>query len=428
MPTQSVLLTNVTGPRTSAGMHKIEIQKFYSQSAARGLFSAVCVAMLLTLSGCVHSGLYPARENFYLGRFDRASDNLSSLGNDKDNRILLLMERGTILQAQGKYKDSTRDWVEAWELSKELDYYSISRGAASLAVNERVKTFNGMPYERTLLHSFAAKSFIAMNMWDDAAVEARNIMYRAQNIGKFPDDPYSQYLAGFCMEMINDYDGAMRQYAAADKLLENLTITAQGRIMPASTNSLPKDANVESELVCFLLFGRAPAEYGSWQGNFQWGQDPYVELYSGGKYLGRSYNFTNTQKLLAETQKQLAALRAAKDVTRIVLKEVAAEAVSERNQYLGEIVRLVLFSLEAAGSNERRWETLPNWMQIARVPCPPDIKEYEAVFKGMNGRILSRKTVKSPMIRRGRLSVSFCRDIKNNYAGQETKLSEKKSP
>lgn len=369
------------------------------------------IACCLT-QGCAHSGLNAARENFYNGRYHAASENLKDISNESTNKILLLMERGTAYQAAERYKDSTTDWVLAWELAEELDYYSLSRGASSLIVNERVKTFQGMPYERTLLHAFAAKSYMAMEMWDDAAVEARNIIYRAQNLDKFPDSAYTRYLAGFCMEMIFDSDAAARQYREADKLTSSLEISETGQISPATTNAaaVAKSKASNTELVAFILIGRSPTEYGDWSSNYRWGTDPYAEIYAGGKYLGRSYTVSSTQKLLAETQKHLATMTALKTVSRIALKETLAHSVSQNNELLGEILRVVLYSFETP--DERRWETLPLYLQIARCPCPENLTEYTIKYKGAQNRVLLTKSVTSPIIKRGSTYVSFCRDIK----------------
>jgi hypothetical protein len=365
-----------------------------------------CLLMILFSAGCSSSKLNAARENFYLRKYDRAISNLAEVPDTDKNRALFLMERGMIRATRGEHKEATDDWVEAWLLAKELDYYSISEGAASFAINERVKSFQGMPYERMLLHAFAAKSYCAMGLWDDAAVESRNMLDRFEGLDKFPDDPYSRYIAGFGMEMIDDGDAASRQYLAANRLLPNLQINNIGEISPKGKKARtgPKKTH---ELVCFIAIGRAPTEYGYSMRNVRWGKTPHAELYSNGVRLGRSYNFANTSSLLSETQKRIAALRALKDVSRIVLKEVVADSVSEENELLGEITRLLLYSFEATG--ERRWETLPLWLHVARVPCDPNLKDYEVVFKGLNGRIIGRQTISTPLSRKDRTFVSFCR-------------------
>ena len=112
---------------------------------------------------------------------------------------------------------------------------------------------------------------------------------------------------------------------------------------------------------------------------------------------------------MAETEKKTAALKVTKEATRLVAKEALAEAVSQKNQALGEILRLILFALEAPDT--RQWATLPEWLEIGRMPCPDDMKSIHVVFKDNAGRVMGEKTVTEPLTRRGKIFVSFCRDL-----------------
>jgi hypothetical protein len=105
----------------------------------------------------------------------------------------------------------------------------------------------------------------------------------------------------------------------------------------------------------------------------------------------------------------MAAMKIAKEVARIVVKESVAEAISRQNELLGELIRLLLFAMEAP--DLRTWETIPLSLQVARVPCPQDLKEFRVVFKDNGGRTIREKSVSSPISRRGNLFFSFCRDI-----------------
>ena len=364
------------------------------------LLRLLAAAVLLT-SGCASPRLDTARENFYLGRFEQAKANLTHIKVSKKNGVLVLMERGAIRQALGDYQGSTKDWNEAAEKAEHLDYVSLSKSTASLAINDRVLAFRGAPYERTLAHAFAAKSYLALGQWDDAAVEARNIIGNLENRDGFPEEPYSRYLAGVCMEMIADGEGAGLQYRTAAGLLPHLGID------PVTGRFADETESGRHELVCFIGIGRAPQESGSWARNHLWGATPYAEVFVDGKRMGRSYNFSNTHRLMAATEKRLAVLRAAKTATRIAIKEAASEAVESENEILGELLRLYLFSLEA--SPMRRWETLPLWLQVARVPCPADMKRFDIVFRGEGGRVIGRQTVAEPLVRNGRSHVSFVR-------------------
>jgi len=375
-------------------------------------YLVLCCLVLVATTGCTSGRLNAARENYYMGKPDASIENLQDVSRQDPNQVLQLMERGMAYQTLGRHKDATDDWIAAHGLANNLDYYSVSKGATSLMVNDRVLTYAGAPYERTLLHAFAAESYMAMGLWDDAAVEARNMVDRLESLEGFPDDAYSRYIAGFCFEMIRDFNGSAIEYRAASALTGALQIDPEtGAMNMTASNSPPlTQRNLAGpELVCFIGIGRGPTEYGMWVQKTAWGPSPYAKLYAGNMYLGRSYIFTTTQKLMVDTQKKIAVLQAAKTVTRVAMKEVVAHQVSEKNMFLGELVRLLLFSMET--TDTRRWETLPLWLQIARVPCPPDLKEFRIVFYGQNDAVVKEVTVTQPLTRRGNTFVSSVRAL-----------------
>jgi len=333
-----------------------------------------------------------------------ASTALGEIPDRHNDKVLLLMERGMAKQTAGDYSGSAEDWEEATALMEQLDYYSLSRGAASFIVNDRTIAFRGAPYERALLHAYAAITYFAMSAWDDAAVEARILVDGLADLDGFPDDPFSRYVAGFAFEMIRNRDSASIEYQAASDLIPHLAIdkTTGGIGQPSLTDADGK----QTELVCFIGIGRAPGN-GGYGGNRRWGTAPYAEILCDGRHLGRSHTLSTTGQLRDATEKRLAVLKAAKTATRIVMKEAIADAVEEENTFLGEALRLLLFAMEMPDT--RRWETLPMFLEVARVPCPADMKQFTAIVKDVSGRVLTTRTVSSPITHRNGTFVSFLR-------------------
>lgn len=343
------------------------------------------------------------RREFYVGNLERAAAELAEEPLGETDRVLFLMERGMVHHGRKDYAASTKDWLEALALIEKLDYYSVSRGSASMVINDQVQTYRGPPYERMLLHAFTAKNYLAQAMWDDAAVEARRLIREFERLDGYPDDAYCHYLAGFCLELIDDMEGAAFQYRAAAKLLPSVPLDRRtGRI--AVTNEAPT-----AELVCFVGIGRTVAGGQMPGSNSQWGTAPYAEIYVGQRYLGRSYSFANTAGLYHATQARLAAIKTAKTAARVVIKDATARAVAEKNEALGQLVWLLLFAAEKPDT--RNWETLPLWLQVARVPCPADLQEIRVVFRGRGGRVVRERPITSPLVRRRNCFVSFCRDV-----------------
>jgi len=161
------------------------------------------------------------------------------------------------------------------------------------------------------------------------------------------------------------------------------------------------------QLVCFVGVSRAfPAAVRAPAGlsNVQ----PAIEVYAGPTFLGRGYMLANTADLAARTAERLAARRFARQAARVVLKDALADAVGRENEALGELLRVLLFSMETP--DDRRWETLPLWLGVARVPCPPDLKNFRVVVRTPSGEALADMEVRAPLARRRNTLVSFCRD------------------
>ncbi|MBU0679105.1 MAG: hypothetical protein KJ626_13450, partial [Verrucomicrobia bacterium] len=213
------------------------------------------------------------------------------------------------------------------------------------------------------------------------------------------------------------------QYRLADALLPNLRIDqATGWLYPDASppEAGPADTFVppprghpewDTELVVFVLLGRSPRG-GVGRGNAPLFQPSFAEIHHEGKLLGRSYTLGDTVDLAYTTEQKEAASKLAKTASRVVLKEVIAGSVQSAtdNEALGDLVRMILIEL-MEHPDTRRWETLPRWLQVARVPCPPDLRDYEVIFRDGTGTVLGSLNVSQPLTRYRDTFVSFCRDI-----------------
>ena len=403
--------------------------------------AAPAAAGVLLLGGCATAPLESARIDFFAGRLERADAALSKEEADSGkDRVLVLMERGTIRQARGDYGKSAADFIAASDRIHELETYSVSKGASSMVVNDTVENYRGAPYERTLLHVFAALDQLALANWDNGAVEARRMLdtLTAAKTDGYPEDAFSRYMAGFCLEMIDDDSNAAIQYRLASELAAGVAVDEHGRLSerapplppptdPDMTNAAPAAAvpppkpesevprelrakKWDHELVCFILLGAGPDPYFSGGTAWYGGAPAYAELYSGNTRLGRSYTLADADELCRLTAEREAARKIAKTVTRVAVKEGIAVAVekSTDNELLGLLVRLVLIGM-LEQPDVRRWETLPCRLQVARVPCPPDLKELKLVLQGGAG--LTEIAVSQPITKRRRTYFCFYREM-----------------
>jgi hypothetical protein len=320
------------------------------------------------------------------------------------------MERGTIRQSMRKYEESSSDLLKAIERERYLMTHSATETSASFLANDKTISYRGPPFERTLLHTFLAKNYLARGKWEDAAVEARSIIQDLQALDGYPDDAYSRYMAGFCLELMRDFSNAALQYRCASNLVKGVSIDDRtGAIGPATPGPVKRGDKDRTELVCFVAIGRSPGGSRMYSGLPAPPAPAYAEIYCNGQLAGRSYPFSNVSELLQTTLKKKAAMQALKDVSRIVVKETIAHQIKQQNEGLGVLAEVIMLALESP--DDRRWETLPMWLQIARVPCPADLKSYDVVFKSPTGNIRHRLTVTEPIARNEDLFVSFCRDL-----------------
>lgn len=375
----------------------------------------LAVAGLAVMVGCATQALNAARNEFYAGRFEAANRVLDRSIPSTD-RVLFLMERGTIRLFLGDYVNSARDLIAAADEAEKLETYSVGRGGASMVVNDNVQAYRGFPYERTLLHTFAAKTHLARGDWESAAVESRRAIgtLAAEARGDYPDCAYARYVAGLGLELTGDPSNAALQYREAGSLLTSLAVDERtGRLAPQTEGGpavQPDPAAWPAELVCFVMMGHAPRGGQVWKDDFDLSGTGYAEIYAGDRLLGRSYTLTDTMDLAFTTEQKEMAKRMVKSVARIAAKESIAYQIEKDNQLLGELVRFVLIGL-LEQPDTRRWETLPRYLQVARVPCPPDLSHFTIVYRSSSGVERRREELSAPLQRRGNLLVSFCRDL-----------------
>jgi hypothetical protein len=381
----------------------------YIKNRIMGIF------FILFILGCVN--LDAAREQFYSGSYDRANETIPEINPDDKDSVLMFMERGTMLQSRGEYFLSSEDYIAAAVRLKELETYSVSKGASSLLINDYVQNYVGAPYERTLLHTFTALDHMAMSHWEKAGVESRKAEATLNPIerGDYPDIAFARYIAGFGFEMIDDYSNAAIQYGIADKLSEYLQVDTLGKIVSKSSDhthgntNFPDSNNYSCELVCVVLMGRTPKGSEDYSGAI----DPfsYATISIGDKVMGRSYSLSNTGTLIAETKKATVALKSAKVVGRVAVKEGVASVLENNNQEaLAALVRFTLIGL-LERPDLRRWETLPLELQVARVPCPEDLKGFTVTFKNSPNDTGSAVYIESPITKRRNKFFSMVRDL-----------------
>ncbi|MCA9527467.1 MAG: hypothetical protein KC549_14350 [Myxococcales bacterium] len=160
-----------------------------------------------------------------LGRVNEALgvDRPDQLPSEKEaDTPLLLLERGTILQAMGRYEDSARDFQAADSMIDVLDLSSDGIGSlGKYLFSDDATLYKAPPHEKLLLNTFNMVNYLALGDAGGAKVEARRLVISSkylENIGESDARrmlALASYLAGFAFEAAGEADQAMRHYADA---------------------------------------------------------------------------------------------------------------------------------------------------------------------------------------------------------------------
>lgn len=202
-------------------------------SPARWVFT---LFIALTVSGCASysTSIREAQADLRAGRpevaIDVVNDRLDvekrtdTPGNLQKNRVLLLLERATLLQAVGDYQLAARDMMAVDQRMEWLDLDGVkSVDLAKYLYSGSSTPYRAPAYERMLLNALNMVNFLAMGNYQGAKVEAR----RFQLLEEFFVDSDSNqvvlgellslgnYLSGVAFEGSREYDLAIRYYGRA---------------------------------------------------------------------------------------------------------------------------------------------------------------------------------------------------------------------
>ncbi len=366
------------------------------------------LSMSLLSTGCAGLRLETARNQYAACNYAKAVETLTPVPADKTDKVLFLMERGMAKQMASDHRGAIQDWLEAAKTAEALDYYSIQGDTPSLLINDSVMPFRGAPYERVLTRTYAAQSYMALTAWEDAAVEARNIIHMLENRDGFPDDPYSRYVAGLSFEITGDSESAAFQYRQISNSVEGATVTGTGDICISPSQSERKNVpGRRIELVCLIGLGTLR--------DFPHAEPSHVEIFNGNRFLGRSYKFTDVGLMWEATRAKLEFRRGAKSLLRIALKEWLIHETGKKDKGAASAMAVLLYGLET--EDTRRWEILPRWLHIARIEIPAGLERFRLVVRGNNGQTVDELLLGAVSVKDGNLKLGICRMQGHRFNG-----------
>lgn len=170
-----------------------------------------------------------------------------------DEITLLLLERATLLQAQGNYEAAARDMQV---IDDHLEWMDLGSSTAddilSFTYSDDAGDYEAPPHERLLLNTMNMINFLALGQDQSARVEARRFtVMRDFYLDSEPDEIVTSilglgnYMAGVAFEVGEEYRDAVRYYVEAysfgvwpeaddERLLDLINLTGyDGRMLGA---------------------------------------------------------------------------------------------------------------------------------------------------------------------------------------------------
>ncbi|MBK8163525.1 MAG: hypothetical protein IPK65_10405 [Gammaproteobacteria bacterium] len=379
------------------------------------------VLLIAALSGCATYG-------DWVGEMERqiaASDLSGALrtlgeragGNARD-AVLYDLNRAMLQRMAGDFAGSSAAFERAKAAIERMEAVSVSEQAGALAVNDMMRSYTGAPYERVLLHVYAALDYLELGRPEDARVE---ILQLDVLLGQDEDRGcagFARYLSGMIFESLRQYDDAMIAYrqAYAAYHRDGGTVPAPlGRDlvrMAARVGGMadelrryraefglaeesPGPRDDDGELIFLLHSGLAPVKRDTLVGATT--RDGLLVTVSMPYYEYRAPRVTGA-RLSADGRAAVTALGVdvaaaataalereqplmlARAVARAALKHEASEKADKENDALGVMVNIAGVVSERADT--RSWSTLPNRIYLARLPLAPGRHEVRVELDG----------------------------------------------
>lgn len=398
--------------------------KRYAYLITKSFLGLSTAVLIFALPGCAtYSAGFAKVESATANRdLDGALKSLDSLKLTGADEILHHLNKGTLLRLQGNYAESNKHLDAAKVLMEKLNAISLTEQAASVAVNDTMKAYEGLPNEQLMVYSFEALNYLQMGDLDAAAVEARQfdvkqqLVARANANAQYLSGAFVRYLNGMIYEAEGERDSARIEM---QKAVDGYKAQNSGFTVPAAlTADLARIAAgkaPDSEVVFLLHNGLGPSldEVVIRVAN----PDPQngsallslavpklvkrslpvsrVEL-SSGSSSSTSEVVEDVNHIAEKSLNDRLPAITARAVARMVVKNVAAKKTKEHSSNAGSLGLLLNVAADigtavSERADTRTWSLLPGNILMARLALPAGQHDVTATYYGMNGNILGTR-------------------------------------
>lgn len=161
----------------------------------------------------------PAREALGRGDVGRAVELVDR--NPDPGSVLWQMERGLLLRAAGRFRESNEAFAIALQRQDDLYARSVSNEVVALAVSDALRPYRAPDHESPFLHFYSALNYLDLGDREGALVEARALSgllqerVRPGEEGGPGDWGFGRLFAGLVLESGGEWNDAWIAYRAA---------------------------------------------------------------------------------------------------------------------------------------------------------------------------------------------------------------------
>ncbi len=333
-----------------------------------------------------------------------------------DDQLIYLLDYAVAAQLADNTKESTDAFLKADKLSEELDYHSVSRVGGSLVLSEEMVQYKGDSFEKMFINAYLAMNFLSEHKFDEAMVEVRRIneKYQKNRLDQkksFEQNFFSKFLSALIWESQGKYDDAYIDYEICYTIDPNSPALPTALIRSSKLARRPEAYKKWKNL--FPSVVENPDWYNSKKGELLiiyqqgWGPrktpDPLEPRFpilrpqpsrtQFSKLFLQKNDQPSTPLIQAESQLiydvESVAIHTLRDdalalmgrrMGGLATKAIVADQIRQKNKDLGELTWILLNIADRA--DLRQWSTLPQTLQVIRVPL--DAGKYHYMLQGLD--------------------------------------------
>jgi len=377
--------------------------------------ASLIVLSILFLQGCATSALKTAemRQQLYAGNYLAALAEAERARQSSPKGVMENLNLGMLLRLSGDYEASNQALEIAKQQIDALYATSISEQTGAMLLNDETISYQGERFEQVLLHLYMALNYLSLQQPDSARVELLQSQVKLNEWGEPKDDvAFMRYFSAILFEMLGEQSEATVAYRKAvdaykntqykyrldvplqlkKDLLRSLTLMGMQDELAvykkqfAMNDFKPNTNRKQAEIIVILEKGMVPQReqivLQTWSSELSSMVRIAVPSYPRPPLLPG-----NTQLQIAEQDYTTQVVADIDAMARASLQEklplITARAIaraaikkkSERNaaKNSGSVAQLALmaFNMGSEIADTRGWNTLPQQIELARIPLQP---------------------------------------------------------